>query len=104
MKRAALLLLLIAFSVALVPALAHAQEAAAPQPTTTAAPVSAPATSALITLPEPAPIVSAQEAYDSTEWMKSGDGLNLIVALLSVGAIGALVVWGIVAQRRVAKA
>ena len=97
MKRIVVVFLMVVIASALLPALASATEAA-PVAATTAATV---ATSALITYPAPEPLATAEEAYAETEWMKSGDGLNLIVALLSLGAIGGIVVWAILAQRRV---
>jgi len=105
MKRVVVLFLLVVLASALLPGLAWAEEA--PQPATTAVPVAetaAVATSALITLPPAEPLASAEEAKAETEWQKSGDGLNLIVALLSLGAIAGIVVWGVIAQRRVASA
>jgi len=101
MKRATFLILLVVLAAALLPAIAYAQ-AATPQPTATAV-TAAPATAAPVTYPEAEPPVSAQEAYDSTVWMKPGDGLNLLVAVLCTGAIFGIIAWGIVAQRRVAR-
>lgn len=98
MKRIVVVFLMVVIASALLPALAFATEAA-PIAAPTAATV---ATSALITYPPAEPLATAEEAKAETEWMKSGDGLNLIVALLSLGAIGGIVAWAIIAQRRVA--
>ena len=95
MKRVTLTLasLLVVFTL-LMPAIALATEAEAKAATATAT------TSSLIVYPEPPPEVSAEEAYASTEWMKSGDALNLVIALLSMCGIAAILVWGIVASRK----
>ena len=103
MKRVAVLFLVVVLASALLPGRVWAQEA--PAPTATAATTAATTTtSALVTYPEAPPLASAQEAYDDTEWQKSGDGLNLIVALLSLGAIAGIITWGVITQRRIASA
>ena len=70
---------------------------------TTAAP-STPATSALIVYPTAAPNATAAEAKASTQWQKPGDVMNLVIALLSVGAVFGIVVLGVIASSRIARA
>ncbi len=54
--------------------------------------------------PEAPKDATAEEAIASTEWQKSGDILNLVIAILSMGAIFAVVIWGIIASRKVSSA
>lgn len=61
-------------------------------------------TGLLIVYPEAKPDISAEAAYASTPWTKGGDGLNVIIALLSVGAVVGIVVWGVIASRNAGKA
>jgi hypothetical protein len=103
MKRVVLVFVMAVLAAALLPGLASATEAAAPTAAATAA-VTTAATSTLITLPEAPPLASAEEAKEGVVWIKPGDGLNLIVALISLAAIAGIIVWAIIAQRRVASA
>ena len=98
MKRAALALAcLLLVAAVLLPALAFAAEKATPQPTLTSA---APATSTLITYPAPEPDATAEEAIAETEWVRLTDLMNLGFAVVGMGGIIAVVIWGIVASRR----
>ena len=56
-------------------------------------------TGVLIVYPEAPPDATAEEALASTPFQKSGDLLNLIIALGSLGAIAGIIAWGIVASR-----
>ena len=96
MKRVMLTLacLLMLFTL-LVPTVAFATEAK-----TTSAATTATAESGLIVYPEAPEDATAEEAIASTEWQKSGDVMNLVIALLSFGGIIAIVIWGVIASRK----
>ena len=97
MKRAALALFaLLLAGATLVPVLALATEKATATTTATATAT----TSALITYPEPEPDATAAEAKAETEWLRSGDGMNLAFALFGMGGIFGVIAWGILASRR----
>lgn len=56
-------------------------------------------TGLLIVYPEAKPDVTAEAAYAATPWQKSGDVLNLAIALISIGAVAGIIVWGVLASR-----
>ena len=101
MKRVVLTLacLLVLLTLAL-PSIAFAGAA---KVTTTGA-ASTTATSALIVYPAAPADVTAAEAKASTQWQKPGDVLNLVIALLSVGAVFGIVIVGVFASSRIARA
>jgi len=104
MKRAVVVFLMVVLASAVLPGLASATEASKTATAATAAKAAVVASAALITYPAPAPLASAEEAKAETEWVKTGDTLNLIVALLSLGAIAGIIVWAVLAQRRITSA
>ncbi len=102
MKRPVLsLACLLVLSTLLMPGVGLATEAK----TTKATPATTAATQtgALIVYPEPPPDLTAEEAKAATEFTKPGDLPNLLVALGSMGAIFAIIVWGIVANRKASR-
>ena len=96
------LVCLLLVSVLMLPTAAFATEAK----TTSAAKESAVETAVtnMLTYPAPLPEATAEEALATTPWQKSGDVLNLVIALGSLVAVCGIIVWGIWATRRASAA